>query len=84
MKFQGFPHQRGRLFSHLYESEYDAVVEVLCGARVSVHQAVLAAKEHYIDSLNRFRRCMRGVRDGDPGRAESPGPLARRISPSHG
>ena len=41
-------------YSHLYESEYDAVVEVLCGARVSVHNAVLAAKEHYIDALTDF------------------------------
>ena len=38
-------------YSHLYESEYDAVVEVLCGARVSVHRAVLAAAEHYKDAL---------------------------------
>ena len=30
------------------------MVEVLCGARVSVHNAVLAAKEHYIDALTDF------------------------------
>ena len=40
-------------YSHLYEADvrHDAVVEVLCGAFVSVQNAVVAAKEHYVDAL---------------------------------